>query len=172
MYALYKYYYKKGVIMRVRKVGMCLMAAAVLLTAGCSMKLEKTAVTPDDFASAVEAVGLEVYDDTDSYEPEVGITVSIYGVDDDHTESYEFYTFDSSDSAEAQYESLKDQIENGDSENRTSSSFSGNNYSVYKATTDDVYYQVCVVDDTLFYGSAIPEKKSNIEDFAKKLGYN
>lgn len=158
--------------MRVRKLGIFLIAAAMLAMVGCGVKLEKTAVTPDDFATAVEDLGFEVFDDTADYNTDVGITTSIYGVDDDHTESYEFYVFESVDAANAQMDSMQQQIENMDASDKSQSTMSGNNYSVLKVTADGVYYHVCAVDNTLFYGSSVVAKKSNIEEFAKKLGYN
>lgn len=45
------------------------------------------------------------------------------------------------------------------------------NYSTYKLTTNENYYYVCRVDNTVLYINAPKQYKDDIENFIEKLGY-
>ena len=158
--------------MRLKKILIVLITAVILATTGCLFKPQKKIATENDFTAAVEEMGLEVVNDTETYSDSVGITTSLYGVRDDRSESYEFYVFKSTEDAGIQFDSLHIQIGDTDAKDKVETNLSGTNYSLYKAEVDDLYYHICWVENTLFFGSSVKEKKSDIENFAKKLGYD
>ncbi|SEA53902.1 hypothetical protein SAMN05216349_1165 [Oribacterium sp. KHPX15] len=158
--------------MRLKTILIVLSTAVILATSGCSIKPEKKAVTEKEFTSAVEEIGLEVKDDTKTYSDTVGVVTSLYGLKEDRSESYMFFVFKTAEDAGVQYDILRIQIGDTEAKNKFETDFSGTNYSVYKAEFDDLYYHVCLVDNTLFYGSSDKKNKSAIENFAKKLGYD
>ncbi len=154
--------------MRLKNILFVLITIVILATAGCGKK----AITEDGFTSAVEGIGLSVNDDTETYSDTAGITKSLYGVKDDRSESYEFYRFKTPEDAGVQFDSLRIQIGDAEAEDKVEVNLSGKNYSLYKADVDGLYYHVCRIDNTLFFGSSVKDKKKEIEDFAKKIGYN
>ena len=158
--------------MSLKKFLIFLIAAVMLTNAACGIKPEKKVVSEQDFTSAVEELGFQVNDDTETYSQTVGITKSLYGVTDDRSESYEFYVFKTKEDAEIQFDSLHIQIGDTEAEDKIQTDISGINYSLYKAEVDDLYYHVCRVENTLFFGSSVKEKKDAIEKFAKTIGYN
>ena len=158
--------------MRLKNILLVLTIISILVTAGCGIKPEKKAITEEVFTTAVEETGLSVNDDTETYSETVGITKSLYGVKDDRSESYEYYLFRTTDDAGVQFDSLRIQIGGADAKDKIETNVSGTNYSLYKAEVDGLYYHVCWVENTLFFGSSVKENKNAVEKFAKTIGYD
>ncbi len=158
--------------MRLKNILLVLTIISILVTAGCGIKPEKKAITEEVFTTAVEETGLSVNDDTETYSETVGITKSLYGVKDDRSESYEYYLFKTTDDAGVQFDSLRIQIGGADAKDKIETNVSGTNYSLYKAEVDGLYYHVCWVENTLFFGSSVKENKNAVEKFAKTIGYD
>ena len=158
--------------MRLKNILLVLTTISILVTAGCGIKPEKKAITEEVFTTAVEEAGLSVNDDTETYSETVGITKSLYGVKDDRSESYEYYLFKTTDDAGVQFDSLRIQIGGADAKDKIETNVSGTNYSLYKAEVDGLYYHVCWVENTLFFGSSVKENKNAVEKFAKTIGYD
>ena len=146
------------------------LLCGVLLFAltGCG---NKKAITMSEFKSAVEDAGLTVLD-SDSSEG----TDSIKEIGTAYSEDFDvmamFYIYESKSAAEEDFE---DSVESIDTKSNTSISMG--NYNTFEGSLDDDelsgydYIYISRVDDTILMFVAKSEKKSEVKDIVKKLGY-
>lgn len=151
--------------MKLKALCVCVVVIALLLTACGS----KTALTNDQFAEKMEAAGYQIVDATDQFgEGEVeAVTLAIK----DDVYQIEFYVLPSNDQAVSAFNGNKSDFEQMKTSGSSTGEVSLGNYSYYGLTTDEGYYVVSRIDNTMIFINTSSEYKDEIKDVVKELGY-
>jgi roadblock/LC7 domain-containing protein len=140
--------------------------AAILIFSGCSTN--KTPLTSDGFKEKMEEAGFEIYDITDQYEEGL-LDAAFVTMKEDY--KLEFYVLNTSDDAKAMYNANKSDFEDLRSGNSAYNSVNLGNHASYKLTTEDGYYVVSRIDNTLVFVKTDKKNKDAINKVLKDLGY-
>jgi hypothetical protein len=140
--------------------------AAILIFSGCSTN--KTPLTSDGFKEKMEEAGFEIYDITDQYEE--GLLQAAYvAMKEDYR--LEFYVLNTNDDAKAMFNANQSDFEDLRSGNSSYNSVDIGNHSSYKLTTEDGYYVLSRIDNTLVFVKTDKKNKDAISNTLKNLGY-
>jgi hypothetical protein len=142
-----------------------LMVSAFLVFSACG---NKTAATPQEFQSAMEQLGYQVVDISDQYED--GYTAYL-AINADSTYQIEFYQLPSVDLAAQAYSVNRDDFESLTGDSSTYVETSGTNSAKYALTSNDTYYYVSYINDTLVYVTASDSYKDEINAAIDTIGY-
>ena len=151
--------------MKLRILFVYVLAAALLLTACGS----KTALTNDQFIEKMESAGYQIADATEQFEEGAVEAVTIAFIDDKY--QIEFYVLPSKDSAVASFNSNKSDFEQMKNSGSSTGEVNIGNHNYYGLTTDEGYYVVSRVDNTMIYVNSSAEYKDEIKEVLKVLGY-
>jgi hypothetical protein len=153
--------------MKTRMRTLCLyIIAAILVFSGCSTN--KTALTASGFEAKMEEAGFEIYDITDQYEE--GLLQAAYvAMKEDYR--LEFYVLNTNDDAKAMFNANQSDFEDLRSGNSSYNSVDIGNHSSYKLTTEDGYYVLSRIDNTLVFVKTDKKNKDAISNTLKNLGY-
>lgn len=135
----------------------CPLLVLLCLTTGCSAKSTATA---EQFQSAAEEVGYTVE------EQDKGSLESI------HLATYEessiaFYVFSSEQDAKSALVNLKGNLPSDVTPEHVDSSY----YSRYTAETEDLYYSLIRMGNTILASTVEPSEKEHLESIIDALGY-
>lgn len=151
------------------KTGLLTVVAAVLLVVCCAAcSMTKTAMTASEFESRAKEAGFELVDAADQFQAgEVeSVTLAVKA-----EYKMEFYVLPSEDQTKSAFAANQAKFESAKGSAASSKSVSIGNYSYYYQTTQESFYLVSRVDDTMLYCVADAQYKDAILDLAKKWGY-
>ncbi len=140
--------------------------AAVLLLTACG---SKTALTNDQFIEKMEAAGYQIQDAIDQFGEDVLESATLAMMDDKY--QIEFYVLPTSDQAAAAFSNNKSNFQLLEDAAKNTSSLNTNTYNYYALTTNEGYYVVSRIDNTLLYVQTSAEYKDEIKKIIKELGY-
>lgn len=150
-----------------RKIlGFFLLALLAMSLTACS---SKEAATADAFQKKLESLGYEVVDITAQYAQFEHIQKAL-GLEKGGVH-IEFFKINSKDAATAMFNGNSERVKKFKSSGAVESSVSVSNYQTYSLTTDETYYTVSRIDDTLIYAYSSKEKKDVLQDILSGLDY-
>jgi len=141
-----------------------LLIAAVF--AGCSFT--RTPLTAQQFQSKTEQMGYAIVDATDQFE-EGAAEVVLLALKEDH--QIEFFVFPSSDAAVQNYNQNVETVKQESASLSVHKEVDMSNYNYYIRTTNDRYYVVSRIDNTMLYAAVSEEATDAAKETILALGY-
>lgn len=135
----------------------CPLLVLLCLIAGCSAK---STVTAEQFQAAAEEVGYTVE------EQDPGSLESIHFATSGDS-SIAFYVFSSEQDAKTALVNLKGNLPSGVAPEHVDSSY----YSRYTAETEDLYYSLIHMGNTILASTVVPSEKEHLQSIVDALGY-
>ncbi|SFG51341.1 hypothetical protein [Oribacterium sp. WCC10] len=161
--------------MRIRKAYLFVFVLIAMLAVGCGVisqiEIKKDVIDNARFIRVAEASGFAVKDDTDMYVNVGGLKSALYVCSSDGKLIYQFFVFDNADIADDEFDIFRKTLDDT-FVTEDHSSFTGDNFLIYKLTGVKDYHHLCAVDNTLFYGKSRTEDMDTVKDFAREFGYN
>ncbi len=139
---------------------------AVVLLCSCSSKMAKTAQEFTDFA---ENNGFTVSDITEETETNGLVKTMLLANCEDY--QLEFSVLNDSDTAESVFYGNMDNLNSEVSVKTFTKQVESSNYNYYEFVSDDMFYVVSRVEDTMLLCVADKEFKDDILEDIKQLGY-
>lgn len=155
-------------MMRVKTGFASLIAAVVLVVCCAACSMTKTAMTASDFGSRAKEAGFELVDAAQQFEEGTVESVTL-AVKTEY--QMEFYVLPSEDQTKSAFAANQAKFESAKGSAASTKSVSMGNYSYYYQTTQESFYLVSRVDDTMLYCVADAQYKDAILDLVKKWGY-
>ena len=139
------------------------LAAVTVCTVfvGCSAR---TPATADSFKKVAQSQGFKVGAGSPSAS---GATPSVAATKDESDTEIDFYLFPDGNTAQQQYETLKQSAAPNGGGTSTDSSA----YNRYVLTNGELYYNIIRMDDTLIYCQATVTNKDEVDNFIKAIKY-
>jgi hypothetical protein len=137
----------------------------VLFLTACGAK---TAITPQEFQSAMEQMGYQFVDISAQYE--AGITAYL-AIKSDSSYQIEYYQVASVDSAAQAFAVNRADFETMQGGSSAYVESSGENYAKYALTANDTYYYVSYIDNTMVYATAPSSAKDEVKAAFDAIGY-
>lgn len=146
-----------------------LLIVVVMLTLGaCGQK--RTPQSPRSFQELMTEFGYEVYDATTNTDTG-GITDSVLlAIDENYT--IEYYGFIDENSAKSTFTSNEQIFENENTTKYMVKEMSFNDYEHYSYSSDNNFYLLSRINNTMLYCVADKEYKDDILEAVEVLGYN
>lgn len=143
---------------------LCLIMLLGLMTA-CQKKMPQTAA---GFTQIMENAGFEVYDESDNGEDSIA-TAAVYAVGENY--QIEYYGYEDSDSARRVYDNNQNKLDEDHSAKRMTSQMETNRYNYYAFSTEDDFYVIARIENTVVFCAADSEYKQEILTHMEALGY-
>ena len=144
------------------------MLCSLLCLTGCS---PKTAITPEEFRTTMEAAGYIVFDATSQLNDAPHITTAYVAFHGDDEYRIEFYVTDSAEYAKYLFDDNKLAFERSTDGAASHLSVNLLNSNSFKMTTNDQYRVLSRIDNTMIYIKAPEQFKPEINEVLKSLGY-
>ena len=137
----------------------------VLFLVGCS---NKTKIEGSKFREEMEKNGYIVIDTIVSQDDS---EKNFVAQEKEGKYQIEFYELSSKDKAKEKFSNYKKGIDNENTNNFKKKSVKTGNYEKYTLETDDIYFLISRIDNTMIYLSVDTEYKNDINKIIKELGY-
>lgn len=152
--------------MKLKSLSMFVLTVILLICTSCAVS--KTPVTCEVFKEKMENQGYEIYEITDQYEEGLFDSAQI-ALKDDY--KVEFYVLPTNDDAVYMYNVNKSDFEALKGSKSSNSYVEVGNYGFYELTTNDGYYALSRVENTLIFIKTDRENKDEMKSVLKNLGY-
>ncbi len=151
--------------MKLKALLLYALVIALFLTACGS----KTALTNNQFIEKMESAGYQTVDAANQFgEGEVeAVSLAIK----EGKYQIEFYVLPSNDQAVSAFNGNKSDFEQMKGNGASSGELSGSNYNYYGLSTDEGYYVVSRVDNTMIFINTSAQYKDEIKEILKEIGY-
>lgn len=146
-----------------------LFLVIILSFTGCS----KTAITAQDFKSAMETKGFEIESKTDSFSDYEELNFKHVYIASNNSVKYKFafYELSTPESAVRFYEMNRKLAEDTKTSMVTESYTNFSNNASYSLTTGGKYTYISRVENTVLYVNAASKYKAEIKEIIEELGY-
>lgn len=138
----------------------------LLCCTGCGE--ERAPLTPDQFTETMETQGFTVSDVTSQFEE--GATEAVIIAQGDKYQ-IEFYVLPSADQTNSAFETNKRNFEDAKGNTSTNKSASVKNFRFYQQSTNEQYYYVSTIDNTMIYTVVDKDYAEDVSKIIEGLGY-